>query len=445
MIDQMKILRVCSIIVSAVLVLYAGIYALSGRWQLVAILLVMGALLLLPCRFLARPETIGGLSAFMMIWIDLIVFVTQLFSRELAPGTALYICSIALSALFLSRPLLRLCCISSGVLFIVECGILSLQQGQPVEAPLVLGECLLAIFVAYILLDQCVKNCNFYLEEANTQKDASTRLLSELDEKQKQNQQVLDRQQLLLTQIVQVSAQISREAKSLADQSENLATGSTSQAASIANVSTAAEEIYQQISETAGQATEVRNASEAMRRNAGDGNTQVQDLLAAISDIEASVQSIESAVNIIQSLAFQTNILALNAAVEAARAGSSGKGFAVVADEVRSLASNSSEAAQQIIKVLSACREAVSRGSTVAANTSAVMGRIRQSVEQVADQSVRISERTEAQLEAVNGIKEDLGRVSDVVQSNAAASQECSAMVRELSEQAHMLDQLSKT
>ncbi|OUO39209.1 methyl-accepting chemotaxis protein [Flavonifractor sp. An306] len=445
MIDQMKILRVCSIIVSAVLVLYAGIYALSGRWQLVAILLVMGALLLLPCRFLARPETIGGLSAFMMIWIDVMVFVTQLFSRELAPGTALYICSIALSALFLSRPLLRLCCISSGVLFIVECGILSLQQGQPVEAPLVLGECLLAIFVAYILLDQCMKNCNFYLEEANTQKDASTRLLSELDEKQKQNQQVLDRQQLLLTQIVQVSAQISREAKSLADQSENLATGSTSQAASIANVSTAAEEIYQQISETAGQATEVRNASEAMRRNAGDGNTQVQDLLAAISDIEASVQSIESAVNIIQSLAFQTNILALNAAVEAARAGSSGKGFAVVADEVRSLASNSSEAAQQIIKVLSACREAVSRGSTVAANTSAVMGRIRQSVEQVADQSVRISERTEAQLEAVNGIKEDLGRVSDVVQSNAAASQECSAMVRELSEQAHMLDQLSKT
>ena len=445
MIDQMKILRVCSIIVSAVLVLYAGIYALSGRWQLVAILLVMGALLLLPCRFLARPETIGGLSAFMMIWIDVMVFVTQLFSRELAPGTALYICSIALSALFLSRPLLRLCCISSGVLFIVECGILSLQQGQPVEAPLVLGECLLAIFVAYILLDQCVKNCNFYLEEANTQKDASTRLLSELDEKQKQNQQVLDRQQLLLTQIVQVSAQISREAKSLADQSENLATGSTSQAASIANVSTAAEEIYQQISETAGQATEVRNASEAMRRNAGDGNTQVQDLLAAISDIEASVQSIESAVNIIQSLAFQTNILALNAAVEAARAGSSGKGFAVVADEVRSLASNSSEAAQQIIKVLSACREAVSRGSTVAANTSAVMGRIRQSVEQVADQSVRISERTEAQLEAVNGIKEDLGRVSDVVQSNAAASQECSAMVRVLSEQAHMLDQLSKT
>ena len=51
----------------------------------------------------------------------------------------------------------------------------------------------------------------------------------------------------------------------------------------------------------------------------------------------------------------------------------------------------------------------------------------------------------ESIVEAVNGIKEDLGRVFDIVQSNAAASQECSAMVRELSEQARMLDQLSKT
>lgn len=94
----------------------------------------MGALLLLPCRFLARPETIRGLSSFMVVWIDIVIFVTQIFSQELAPGTALYACSIALSALFLSRPLVRLCCISSMVLFSAECVILSVQLVQPVEA-----------------------------------------------------------------------------------------------------------------------------------------------------------------------------------------------------------------------------------------------------------------------------------------------------------------------
>ena len=63
--------------------LYAVIYALSVRWLLVGILLVMGALLLLPCRFLARPETIRGLSSFMVVWIDIVIFVTQIFSQEL--------------------------------------------------------------------------------------------------------------------------------------------------------------------------------------------------------------------------------------------------------------------------------------------------------------------------------------------------------------------------
>ena len=72
------------------------------------------------------------------------------------------------------------------------------------------------------------------------------------------------------------------------------------------------------------------------------------------------------------------------------------------------------------------------------------MRRILESAEQVVDQSLPISERTTEQLETVNSIKEGLGRVSAIIQSNAA-SQRCSAMVWEISEQVRMLDQLSKT
>ena len=445
LIDQKKVLSSCSLIVTVAMVLYAVIYALSGSWMLVVMLLAMGAVLLIPCRFLARPETMKALCTFLVVWVDFIIFMTQIFSQELAPGAALYVCSIALSALFMSRPLVRLCCASSAVLFVAECVILSIQNNQMVDSPMVLGECLLAIFVAYVLLDQAVKNSIYYLSEAHKEKDASAHLLAELDEKQKQNEQVLHRQQQMLTQIAQVSEQVSNEANSLADQSDSLATGSTSQAASISSVSTAVENIFQQISDTASQASEVRSASETMLRNAGDGDTQMQVLLSSISDIESSVQSIEATINAIQSLAFQTNILALNAAVEAARAGTAGKGFAVVADEVRSLASRSGEAAQQIIQVLARCREAVNRGSSVAAETSTAMERIKESVEDVATRAVHISDQTDSQLRAVNGIKDDLEQVSGIVQSNAAASQECSAMVRELSAQAQRLDLLSKT
>ncbi|GEN27357.1 methyl-accepting chemotaxis protein [Halovibrio variabilis] len=76
---------------------------------------------------------------------------------------------------------------------------------------------------------------------------------------------------------------------------------------------------------------------------------EAQQLIAALNQ---QAQSINSITESIARIANQTNLLSLNAAVEAARAGEQGRGFAVVANEVRRLAKGSSEAVEDITRVL---------------------------------------------------------------------------------------------
>lgn len=74
---------------------------------------------------------------------------------------------------------------------------------------------------------------------------------------------------------------------------------------------------------------------------------EAQQLIAALNN---QAQSINSITESIARIANQTNLLSLNAAVEAARAGEQGR--AVVANEVRRLAKGSSEAVEDITRVL---------------------------------------------------------------------------------------------
>ncbi|MET3999698.1 PAS domain S-box protein [Marinobacterium sp. MBR-109] len=90
-----------------------------------------------------------------------------------------------------------------------------------------------------------------------------------------------------------------------------------------------------------------------------DRQAAVKETNQAMEELLSVGEEIGNIIGSISGVADQTNLLALNAAIEAARAGEAGRGFAVVASEVRNLAGRSSEAADQVGKLVAATRDRI--------------------------------------------------------------------------------------
>ncbi|NLY89696.1 MAG: hypothetical protein GX085_08795 [Firmicutes bacterium] len=76
--------------------------------------------------------------------------------------------------------------------------------------------------------------------------------------------------------------------------------------------------------------------------------------------MEEEIKKIDQVLESILQINEQTNLLALNAAIEAARAGERGRSFGVVASQVKKLSEASGEAADQIMVIVNAIRQASS-------------------------------------------------------------------------------------
>lgn len=142
-----------------------------------------------------------------------------------------------------------------------------------------------------------------------------------------------------------------------------------------------------------------RTLAQNLQELAAKLNTSIQEIAAVMEEVAASAGEISSnegvlaervkevvdisaeineVLDFIKNVADQTKMLGLNAAIEAARAGEYGRGFGVVADEIRKLSDQSKETADRIRKLT---REIESKLQVV---SQAAEGTLKQSQEQAA-------------------------------------------------------------
>jgi len=132
-------------------------------------------------------------------------------------------------------------------------------------------------------------------------------------------------------------------------------------------------------------------------------------------------------------------MLALNAAIEAARAGEVGKGFAVVADEVRKLAEGSTTAAQQISEIIVQIQSSVEHAKEQAGNSISMIEEQQTAVKHTQEAFNKINNVTQEAVgqvgkiaEATENIISGIHMIVEIVESQAAASEESAASTEEI-------------
>ena len=235
------------------------------------------------------------------------------------------------------------------------------------------------------------------------------------------------------------SEQVASAASQVTAASQHLAEGSSEQASSLEETSSSLEEMASMTKGNAANANQAKAMMQETTEIVAKVDRQMNEMSAAIDEITRSSEETGKIIKTIDEIAFQTNLLALNAAVEAARAGEAGAGFAVVADEVRNLALRAAEAARTTGGLIENTIKSVKQGNELTQATReafkanvANAGKVAQLIEEIAAAS-------NEQAQGIDQINKAISEMDKVTQQTAASAQESTSASEELTAQAEQM------
>ena len=236
------------------------------------------------------------------------------------------------------------------------------------------------------------------------------------------------KQRKIVSEVKQSAANIKNSGKELARSASMVATGSSEQAAASQQVSTAVQEMTSSIKRNADSAKQTEEITNQVANSVLRANESVKETV-------DSMKIITDKISIINEIAGKTDLLAVNAAIEAARVGEAGKGFSVVAGEIRKLAERSQAAAKEIDELtFNGVRQAESSGSLL----QQLVPQMDKTTELIHDIAASCSEQDISAVQISNAIQQ----LDNIIQQNAATSEELSTSAAEAKSQAENLDAL---
>ncbi|MCP4345143.1 MAG: HAMP domain-containing protein [Desulfobacterales bacterium] len=236
---------------------------------------------------------------------------------------------------------------------------------------------------------------------------------------------MIDNLTLFAFRVHRAAEQVATGSEQLSTSAEQVSHGTAKQAGNIEQISASMEEMSAGVSQNADNARATASIASKAAKDAKEGGT-------AMNETVQAMRRISDKIRIIEEIARQTNMLALNAAIEAARAGQHGKGFAVVAAEVRKLAEHSQKAAKEINSLSISNLELAEQGGKL---LEEMVGGIQKTAELV--QEINISSNEQA--DGISQVNMAIQQLDQIIQQNAASTEEMASASRDFSSQAEQL------